>query len=102
VQSQKIAFLNQLNFETYTACNPDLSVAVELKQLNVTLKDFPQYLPITKIALTFFSTGDKLENLLGHFVDSYNNTLTHLYFILDEVVYSSTQALSFYLEIHAL
>jgi hypothetical protein len=28
--------------------------------------------------------GDKLENLLGHFVDSYNNTLTHLYFILDD------------------
>lgn len=63
---------------------PDLSVAIELKQLNVTLKDFPQYLPITKIALTFFSTGVKLENLLRHFVDSYNKTLTLLYFILDD------------------
>ena len=71
-------------WKSLTSKCPDLSVAIELKQLNVTLKDFPQYLPITKIALTFFSTGVKLENLLRHFVDSYNNTLTHLYFILDD------------------
>ncbi|VDI51984.1 Hypothetical predicted protein [Mytilus galloprovincialis] len=76
--------LNEQFWNKILTKRPTFLVDLEIKQLPVVLEDFPCFMPLRNIGLTFFTTDLELIDILKHFTKFYSKTLVHLSFVFDD------------------